>query len=252
MTDMKDSITKDIAVFEGEAGITAGFTTKPVLAEERRAELVEEAKRSGGLVVRPRLVHGSRVEVIDEARLEAFSHISSYSEGGHYVEVPETDGLVTNVPGVVLTTTHGDCVPIYAYDPVKKVVGVAHAGWRGTCLGVAGKMICAMKNRFGCEQTDIKVYIGPAICADCFEVNTDVLDAFILNVPWSVDEFIETGLNGKYNIDLKGINARWAQIEGAVDIEISPLCTVEEAERFWSYRRSFDSERMLAYISIDK
>ncbi len=242
----------DIIIFEGEQDITAGFTKKPVLSDDRRARLVECARKHGGLVVRPRLVHGSRVEAIDEARLDAFSKISSFSEDGHYVEVPETDGLVTDVPGVILTTTHGDCIPIYAYDPVKKVVGLAHAGWRGTCLGVAGKTVSVMKNHFGCEAQDIKVFIGPSICQDCFEVNVDVLDSFILNVPWSVNDYIETGLNGKYNIDLKGINARWCEIEGVSDIEISPLCSCCEKDMFWSYRRSFDSERMLAYIAINK
>ena len=80
---MKDQ--KDITIFENEKGITAGFTVKPARAEERRAELVEEAKAAGGLVVRPRLVHGSRVEVIDEARLDVLAQTSSFSEGCNYV-----------------------------------------------------------------------------------------------------------------------------------------------------------------------
>ena len=68
---------------------------------------------------------------------------------------PETDGMITDVPGICLVTSYADCVPLYFVDPVKKVIGLSHSGWRGT-VGKIGKVtVEKMEEEFGCDPADI-------------------------------------------------------------------------------------------------
>ena len=86
---------------------------------------------------------------------------------------PETDGMITDVPGICLVTSYADCVPLYFVDPVKKVIGLSHSGWRGT-VGKIGKVtVEKMEEEFGCDPADILGAVGPSICQDCYEVSED-------------------------------------------------------------------------------
>ena len=90
----------------------------------------------------------------------------------------ETDGMITNVPGICLVTFYADCVPLYFVDPVKKVIGLSHSGWRGT-VGKMGKVtVEKMTTEYDCNPKDILAAIGPSICQDCYEVSEDVIDCF--------------------------------------------------------------------------
>ncbi len=86
------------------------------------------------------------------------------------------DGLATNVPGIPLVTFHADCTPLFYVDPVKKAVGLAHAGWRGAFAGMAAKMIQCMKEAYRSDPEDIKVGIGPGIGECCFLIRRDVYE----------------------------------------------------------------------------
>ena len=91
---------------------------------------------------------------------------------------PETDGMITDVPGICLVTSYADCVPLYFVDPVKKVIGLSHSGWRGT-VGKIGKVtVEKMEEEFGCDPADILGAVGPSICQDCYEVSEDVIKKF--------------------------------------------------------------------------
>ena len=79
----------------------------------------------------------------------------------------ETDGMITNVPGICLVTFYADCVPLYFVDPVKKAIGLSHSGWRGT-VGKIGKVtVEQMQKTYGSDPKDILAAIGPSICQDC-------------------------------------------------------------------------------------
>lgn len=95
--------------------------------------------------------------------------------GRDYTDV---DGLMTDVPGVVLTTFYADCVPLYFADPIHHAVGLAHSGWRGTVNNIAGEMVRKMNARYGTAPSDLYTAIGPSICQDCYEVSEDVIDQF--------------------------------------------------------------------------
>jgi len=87
----------------------------------------------------------------------------------------DVDGLVTNVPGVVLTTFYADCVPLFFVDPVHKAIGLSHSGWRGTVNDIAGVTVEKMKELYETKPSDLVAAIGPSICQDCYEVGEDVI-----------------------------------------------------------------------------
>lgn len=91
----------------------------------------------------------------------------------------DVDGLITNVPGLVLYTSHADCVPVFFYDPVQKVIAISHSGWKGTVSRIGAVTIRMMKEHFGCDPKNIYAAIGPSICADCYEVSEDVAEEFM-------------------------------------------------------------------------
>ena len=90
----------------------------------------------------------------------------------------DIDGLITNEPGIVLSTFYADCVPLFFVDPVKKAIGLSHSGWRGTVEKMGKVTVEKMTEEYGCDPKDIIAAIGPSICVDCYEVSMDVADAF--------------------------------------------------------------------------
>lgn len=90
----------------------------------------------------------------------------------------DVDGLITNEPGLVLSTFYADCVPLYFVDPVRRAIGMSHSGWRGTVGRIGLATIRAMQEAYGSEPADIICAIGPSICQDCYEVSADVAEAF--------------------------------------------------------------------------
>ncbi len=214
--------------------LEVGFSCKPHRAKAFRASFCDDWK-----VVRLALVHGAHIEVVKDVELN--------SEG--YIDFNACDGAVTDVPGILLTTSNGDCIPIWSCDPVKRCVGLAHAGWRGTLQGVAAQLIRRMKDAYGCKPEDISVHIGPGIGACCFEVGEDVAHSFLERYPWA-EGYCYIGSGGKPSLDLKGINAEILTFEGVGEIEISSRCSCCEEDVFYSYRRCADTSRMLAYIGL--
>ena len=88
----------------------------------------------------------------------------------------DTDGLVTDVPGVLLTSFYADCVPLYFWDPVTGAVGLAHAGWKGTVGAIAEQMVVRMSAEYGSLPRNIHAAIGPSIGECCYEVDDRVMD----------------------------------------------------------------------------
>ena len=148
----------------------------------------------------------------------------------------DIDGLVTDEKDLTIVTTHADCNPVFFYDPVRKVIGLAHSGWRGTLGGISREMISLMEEDYGSDPGDIIAGIGPALCMDCFEVDEDVAEAFMEADP-AYAEFIEKrGI--KYHIDLKAIikldlKRMGLKDENLLDMELCPKC---EKDMFFSHR----------------
>lgn len=94
------------------------------------------------------------------------------------LDYSDVDGLVTDREGIVLVTSFADCVPLYFVDPVRRAVGLAHSGWRGTAGRMGACMVEAMKEHFGSRPEDLYAAIGPSICQDCYEVSEEVAQVF--------------------------------------------------------------------------
>ena len=90
----------------------------------------------------------------------------------------DVDGMITNVPGLVLATFYADCVPLYFADPVHKAVGLSHSGWRGTAAGIGAVTVKELQKHYGTRPEDIYAAVGPSVWPDCYEVSEDVIVEF--------------------------------------------------------------------------
>lgn len=146
------------------------------------------------------------------------------------------DGLITNVPGIVLVTYFADCVPLFFVDPVHRAVGLAHSGWRGTAAGMGRCMVEAMGEAYGTKPEDLKAAIGPSICGDCYEVDGDVAGKF--------GEFpgaVRPGrTQGKYQLDLWEANRQVLLAAGvrSEKIAVTDICTCCNRDYLFSHRAS--------------
>lgn len=150
----------------------------------------------------------------------------------------ETDGLITDVPGVTLVVFGADCATVLLCDPVRRVIAAAHAGWRGTALGIVSRAVEAMVRDYGCEREHILAAIGPCISKCCFETGGEVPEAMTAALGEVATNYVQSLGNGKYKVDLKGLNALWLSRSGVVatNIDISPDCTLCRPDKYWSHR----------------
>ncbi|ACV61962.1 protein of unknown function DUF152 [Desulfofarcimen acetoxidans DSM 771] len=151
--------------------------------------------------------------------------------------LPGTDALITNQPGVPLSSYYADCVPLFIVDPVKSVIGLAHAGWRGTVLRIAEKTVKEMRRVFGSRPVECLAVVGPSIGPCCYEVDSRVTGQLQASFPyWS--ELVEATLPGKYRFDLWQANYRVFLDAGLrpENIYVSKLCTGCNTDIFYSYR----------------
>ncbi|RPK28176.1 peptidoglycan editing factor PgeF [Paenibacillus xylanexedens] len=177
----------------------------------------------------------------------------------------DTDGLVTNVPGVLLTSFYADCVPLYFYDPVQQAVGLAHAGWKGTVAGIAVSMVETMEREYGSRRQDIRAAIGPSIGDCCYEVDEAVMQhvrVWFDDSPVN-DEYKDSASkqayravnNGKTMLNLKECNRHIMMKAGIMPdhIECTTWCTSCHPELFFSYRKENGvTGRMASWIGLEE
>ena len=153
----------------------------------------------------------------------------------------DVDGMITNVPGLVLVTSYADCVPLYLVDPVRKAIGLSHSGWKGTVGHIGQKTVWKMHEVYGSEPKDIVAAIGPSICQSCYEVSEDVAEAFKTNFAENEakDILLDKG-NGKYQLDLW--KANWYVLTDAgilpEHLSVTDLCTACHPDLLWSHRKT--------------
>ncbi len=166
-------------------------------------------------------------------------------------EIRETDGLVTDEPGVMLMTFFADCVPLMFYDPVRCAVGNAHSGWRGTVARMGEKMVARMVDEFGSRPEEIRAVIGPSICQGCYEVSEDVIRQFqeaFDSKYW--DSLYEAKENGHYQLNLWRANQVVLHEAGLQpkNICISGVCTNCRPQQLFSHRYTGGKRGNLAAV----
>ncbi|MCF0132861.1 MAG: peptidoglycan editing factor PgeF [Blautia sp.] len=153
----------------------------------------------------------------------------------------EVDGLITNVPGLVLATFYADCVPLYFVDPVHKAVGLSHSGWRGTVSKMGEVTVRKMQETYGSKPEEMYAAIGPSICQNCYEVSEDVILQFAEAFQEEEQERLYYRKdNGKYQLNLWEANRMILQNAGilADRIAMPGICTCCNPEFLFSHRAS--------------
>ena len=151
----------------------------------------------------------------------------------------EADGMMTAIPGVALVVFSADCIPVLLYDPVRRVIAALHSGWRGTAAGIVTRAVERMEEVYGCRPENILAAIGPGIGPCCFETHEDVPNAMMAAVASPALPFIKIKENGKFSVDLKGINAKRLELAGLEPDHIAVCgdCTACMEDKYWSHRR---------------
>ena len=150
----------------------------------------------------------------------------------------ETDGLITDEPGLCLAVFCADCVPVLLYDPVRRCIAAVHSGWRGTASAIARRAAEKMITDYDCRPDSILVAIGPSIGRCCFETLADVPDEMTAALGALAAPYIETLPNGKFHVDLRGIIRSTLLRAGLEEdhISVSDHCTVCRPDLYWSHR----------------
>lgn len=192
----------------------------------------------------------------DQVHLTNFHKVTKADCGKGMIresDIKEMDGLITNEPGVPIITFYADCVPIFFYDPVKKVIAMVHSGWRGTVERISAKMVSYMEREFGCKQQDIVCAVAPSICQKCYEVSEDVAIHFLKVFGESYGkELLYAKENGKYQLNLQKA-CEITLLEAGIkkeNLDVTDLCTCCNPEFFFSHRASHGLRGNLAGVMM--
>jgi YfiH family protein len=198
-------------------------------------------------VVRVKQVHGDRTLVVDDQLAGRHGFPASLLD-----EPAEYDAIITDLPGLALTVSTADCVPILLHDPTRRAVAAIHAGWRGTAARIAAKAVGAMGATFGSRPEDLRAAIGPAIRRCCYEVDGPVHGLLQAAVGSSGGQFAPTR-EGHWRADLPGLN-RAILVEAGLRpdrIEDLGLCTACRPAVFFSHRGERGrTGRMMNFIAL--
>ncbi|HLG79339.1 MAG TPA: peptidoglycan editing factor PgeF [Ktedonobacteraceae bacterium] len=200
-------------------------------------------------------VHGADVVPFrsGEAWRSDWGQFSYYEQAWTPETIRKGDASISNESGIALALSFADCVPIVFYDPVQRVIGIAHGGWRGTARGIVVATVEAMYERYGSRPDDIYAGIGPAIGACCYEVSHDVQQLFMgervfeemptrdryREIVRAAAVFSAPSTDGHFQLDLQATNRNQLLLAGlaATHIEVMEICTACNTDRFFSHRK---------------
>jgi polyphenol oxidase len=226
----------EIPRWREQFGVTAGITgrdfdlglwsNRPVADVMNRWRAFRHSLPDFHAVVLGNQIHGVEVATVESGR--------------GWIQVEGVDGWITTTPGILLTVTVADCVPVYLVVP-RSAIALLHAGWRGTAGGILRRGIDRLKSETGCSAADIVMHCGTGICGKCYEVGSEVMAACgapaIGNGPWHLD--LRTQLIGQ------------ARALGVVESSLSSWCSAHDRTNFYSHRASAGTDgRMVAYLGM--
>jgi YfiH family protein len=148
----------------------------------------------------------------------------------------QADAMVTDRPDTPLAMRFADCTPILLHDPVRGVIGIAHAGWRGTVQGVAANTVRLMAQAYGSRPADIRAGIGPSIGPERYQVGEEVVAAVAAYFGTTDGLVRRDPADGSAYLDLWAANRRDLERAGVEQIDIAGLCTATHTDEFFSHR----------------
>jgi YfiH family protein len=218
--------------FGRRGGVSSGIFTSlncgPGSGDER-ANVIENRKR-----VAERLAPGATLLTLYQIHSgNAVTVTMPWNIG----ESPHADAMVTNLPGIALGILTADCTPVLFADPQAKVIGAAHAGWKGALGGVTDSTIAAME-ALGAKRNRIAAAIGPCISQTNYEVGSDFRGRFLESDPAFVRFFVPSDRPEHFRFDLEGFVAQRLDAAGLASIERLSTCTYAAEDDFFSFRRA--------------
>lgn len=150
---------------------------------------------------------------------------------------PKADAIVTKMPGLAIGVSTADCGPLLFADAQARVIGAAHAGWRGAFSGVIEGTIAAMES-LGADRRRMTVALGPLIRQKNYEVSASFVDEFARADHSHARFFAPAAREGHAMFDLPGFIASRLERSGIRRFEDIGICTYSDPDRFYSYRRS--------------
>ena len=218
-----------------------GSGDDPARVAENRRRSVMRLDLAGDNLVTVHQVHGRDVAVVDKP----WAH----------KDAPKADAMVTDKPGIALGILTADCAPILFVDPVARVVGACHAGWKGAIAGVPDATVEAML-RLGASASRIHAVIGPCIAQRSYEVGPEFPRPFLEQSAANADFFAPSIRQGHFMFDLLGYLGRRMGTLNLHFVSGVPYDTCREEDRFFSYRRATlrgepDYGRNLSAIALE-
>jgi len=210
----------------GSADFDLGlWTSQPVGEVMARWRAFRTAEPRFGGFVMAHQVHGVEVAWHDSA--------------SGWVIQDGLDGHLTGAAGTMVLVTVADCIPVYLVVPARRVVGLLHAGWRGTAAGILRRGIDRLSGQLGVPVAEIVMHCGIGICGNCYEVGPEVM----LGCGMPHDG------PGPWHLDLRARLVREAENVGVGEVTVSTWCTAHDRPTFYSHRASGGSDgRMVAYL----
>ncbi len=207
------------------ASLNCGFGSgdDPERVAENRARAVAMAGMPEGSLITAYQVHSPDVVTVTEPWRRA--------------DAPKVDAMVTDRPGLSLGILTADCAPVLFADPGARVVGAAHAGWRGALTGVLDATVEAMR-ALGARPERIAAGVGPCIAQPSYEVGPEFPAPFLAHDPENAAFFAPSARDGRHMFDLPGYVTRRLRRLGLGRVDTLPHDTCAEADRFFSYRRA--------------
>jgi YfiH family protein len=191
-------------------------------------------------------IHSGNVRVVSD-------ELRGSGSTDHENAIEDTDAMVTDTPGICLIVLVADCVPMLFFDPLRRAIGVAHAGWRGTLQSAAFNTVTTMEQAFGSSPGDIMVGIGPSIGPCCYRVGPEVISQVESVFQSRSDYIVNESKEGVGYFDLCKANLEGLLHAGIErkNIEIAGRCTCCEPDLFFSYRKQKgDTGRFAAGIML--
>ena len=221
------------AFFTREGGVSGGLyaSLNGGVGSDDRPEFVAEnrARMAAALAVKPdHLITAYQIHSPDVVVAER-----PWAEGDR----PRADGIVTRVPGLAIGISTADCGPVLLADSEARIIGAAHAGWRGALTGVLERAVATME-KLGAKRARIVAALGPTISQANYEVGQDLVDRFLAADKSNERFFLPAARAGHAQFDLPGYIAARLARAGVNSFEDLRQCTYGDPERFFSYRRA--------------
>lgn len=238
MSELIQTTTGDYIISDGPPGFSGGVAGRVVNTSDYNVSRGEIRKIEKSILEKITGIDSRKTVMLEQVHGDSIIHVVS-EPSEDQIAVAEADGLITALPGICLVIRTADCVPVFVYDPVEKVLGAVHSGWKGTLLDISGRCVRDIARIYGSKPENMYAFILPSIGPESYEVNSDVAKFFS-------DETVER--DGRLFVNLWQSVEKSLKKEGVDETRIfnSGICNLKNHRAFYSHRHG-DMGRNLNY-----